>query len=179
VPCYVSGTGGFAVFDPIEEAERHWMARGLTEGAPGMAVVISTTRAAQIFLGRIDAVLKPFDLTFARCEALALLLFSRAGALPLGKMSVRLQVHPTSVSHAVNRLEDQGLVRRLQHPTDGRTVLAEITPSGRRRATAALAALNAEAFAELGLDDDELQQLFRLLRKVRRAAGDLTESAEV
>ena len=55
---------------------------------------------------------RPYGLTFARFEALALLSFSRRGALPLGKIGDRLQVHPTSVTNTVNRLERDGLVRR-------------------------------------------------------------------
>ena len=42
-----------------------------------------------------------------------LLGFSREGALPLGKAGARLQVHQTSVTNAVDRLEAQGFVRRV------------------------------------------------------------------
>src|ERR1044072_9359696 len=73
----------------------------------------------------------PFDLTFARYEALVLLTFSRKGALPLGKMGERLMIHPTSVTNIVDRLEAQGLVKRRPHATDRRTTLAEITDEGR------------------------------------------------
>ena len=93
-----------------------------------MAAVTSVFRAQQIYLARIDAVLRPLGLTFARYEVLMLLMFSRAGSLPLSKVGARLQVHPTSVTNAVNRLEEQGLISRVPHPTDRRTTLAEITP---------------------------------------------------
>ena len=56
-----------------------------------------------------------------------LLAFSRTGALPITKASDRLQVHVTSVTHAIRRLESDGLVERLPHPTDGRTTLVKIT----------------------------------------------------
>ena len=36
-------------------------------------------------------------------------------------------IHPTSVTNIVDRLEGQGLVRRVDHPTDRRTTLCEIT----------------------------------------------------
>ena len=35
----------------------------------------------------------------------------------------RLQVHPTSVTNAVDRLEDAGLVTRATHPDDRRAYL--------------------------------------------------------
>ncbi len=95
-----------------------------------MAAVTSVFRAQQIYLARIDAVLRPLGLTFARYEVLMLLTFSRAGALPLSKVGTRLQVHPTSVTNAVNRLADDGLITRLPHPTDGRTTLAADHPGG-------------------------------------------------
>ena len=45
-----------------------------------------------------------------------LLLFSRRGSLPMARIGERLQVHPASVTNAVDRLEAQGLVRRVPHP---------------------------------------------------------------
>jgi len=46
-------------------------------------------------------------------------------------MGARLMVHPASVTNAVDRLEAEGLVRRIPHPTDRRATLAEITEKGR------------------------------------------------
>ena len=165
---------GALPFDPIVEARRHWHDHGWEDVADGMAAVTSVTRVAQILLNRVDQVLKPFGLTFARFEVLALLEFSRSGALPLGKVGARLQVHPTSVTSAVDRLEAQGFVRRTPHPSDGRATLAELTDGGRTAVRDATAALNREVFADLGLDDGELRTLFTLLEKMRRAAGDFT-----
>src|SRR5579872_6067259 len=108
-------------FDPIEEARRQWISHGWTDAAAAMAAITSIMRAEQIVLGRVDEVLRPYDLTFARYEALALLSFSRNHALPLSKIGQRLQVHPTSVTNTVDRLEAQGLARRVPHPTDRRT----------------------------------------------------------
>ena len=59
-----------------------------------------------------------------------LLSFSRRGALPLGKIGERLQVHATSVTPLVKRLEAAGLITPTPHPEDGRAVLASITPTG-------------------------------------------------
>ena len=86
-------------FDPIDEAARQWALRW--SGVEQMHAVTSLMRVQQLVLGRLDELLKPHGLTFARYEALVLLTFSRAGALPLGKMGRRLQVHPTSVTSIV------------------------------------------------------------------------------
>ena len=159
-------------FDPIAEARRQWEAHGWAEAAGGMAAVTSVFRAQQIYLARIDAVLRPLDLTFARYEVLMLLLFSRAGALPLNKVGARLQVHPTSVTNAVDRLEAHGLLRRVPHASDKRTTLAEITEEGRRMALKATDAVNREVFSDPGLSGSDTRELVSVLRQLRGAAGD-------
>ncbi|WP_131768390.1 MarR family winged helix-turn-helix transcriptional regulator [Candidatus Protofrankia californiensis] len=159
-------------FDPIEEARRQWTAHGWADAADGMAAVTSVMRAQQIILARTDEVLRPFELTFARYELLMLLLFSRAGSLPMSKVGNRLQVHPTSVTSAVDRLSSQGLVRRIPHPTDRRATLAEITAAGRELATAATVALNERVFADPGLSPEQIGPLVEILRELRSRAGD-------
>src|SRR4051812_50209291 len=96
-----------------------------------MAAVTSLMRAQQIVSARVEEVLRPFGLTFARYEVLMLLLLSRRGTLPMARIGERLQVHPASVTNAVDRLEGQGFVRRTSHPPDRRTTLGEVT-DGRR-----------------------------------------------
>ena len=158
--------------DPIAEAKRQWDERGWTDASEGMAAVTSIMRTQQILLSRIDGVLKGFDLTFARFELLALLSFARSGTLPMAKASARLQVHPTSVTNAVDRLERAGLVRRVAHPTDGRATLVEITPEGRVRALAATRKLNSVVFSQPGFNATELVELNGMLGRFRRDAGD-------
>lgn len=159
-------------FDPIAAARDNWAARGWEDAAAGMAAVTSVMRAQQILLSRVDAVLRPLGLTFARYEVLMLLSFARSGSLPLSKVGSRLQVHPASVTNAVDRLEAQGLVRRVPHPSDRRAVLAEITTAGRALADKATAAMNDEVFRHPGLPPRKLEQLIDLVTDLRRDAGD-------
>lgn len=137
-----------------------------------MTVVTSIMRAHQILLSRVDATLKPFGLTFARYELLTLLSFTRAGRMPLSSAAGRLQVHPTSVTNTVDRLEAAGLVRREPHPTDGRATLVALTDAGREIAAAATAALNADVFAEPGLDAEDAETLIQVIARLRASAGD-------
>ena len=157
-------------FDPIDEAARQWALRW--DGVEQMHAVTSLMRVQQLVLGRLDELLKPHGLSFARYEALVLLTFSRAGALPLGKMGRRLQVHPTSVTSIVDRLESAGLVVRRRHPDDKRAVLAEITDAGRAAVEAATADLVGAEFGLGVLADEQLQALSGMLKPVREAAGD-------
>ncbi|MFC4605775.1 MarR family winged helix-turn-helix transcriptional regulator [Rhodococcus kronopolitis] len=158
--------------DPIEEAHRQWEAHGWGDVADGMAAVTSLMRAQQIMMARVEEVLKPSGLTFSRYELLTLLTFTRSGALPMAKASARLQVHPTSVTNAVDRLESAGLVRRMPHPSDRRATLIEITQDGRDLALRATAQLNEQVFARPGLSGDKLDTLVRILAELRRSAGD-------
>jgi DNA-binding MarR family transcriptional regulator len=157
-------------FDPIDEAARQWAQHW--DGVPQMHAVTSLMRVQQLVIARLDALLKPFGLTFARYEALVLLTFSSRGSLPLGKMGERLQVHPTSVTSIVDRLESAGLVVRRRHPEDGRAVLAEITKSGRALVERATTELVGADFGLGVLEDEGLRELSELLRPVRQSAGD-------
>src|SRR3954447_20572328 len=123
------GTKRKLPFDPIDEARRHW--EGRWGRGDAMAAATPALRVQQIVLGLVAEALRPFDLTFARYEALVLLQFSRKGSLPLGKMGERLMVHPTSVTNIVDRLQAQGFLKRGAHPPARRTPRAEIPDAGR------------------------------------------------
>jgi DNA-binding MarR family transcriptional regulator len=137
-----------------------------------MMAVTSVMRVHQILLARLNEALDPFDLTFARYEALMLLHLSRAGSLPLGKMGVRLQVHPTSVTNLVDGLERLGYATRAPHPSDRRTTLATITGRGREVAEQATDTLNALQFGVAPLKRGELETVTGILERLRSAAGD-------
>lgn len=162
-------------FDPIQRAGENWER---TWGpATAMRAATSVFRAQQILLARFDEALRSYELTFARYEALVLLRFSRSGTLPLKVIGSRLMVHPTSVTNTVERLTAAGLVERRPNPTDGRGILASITPAGRdvvERATVDLVALD---FGLGDISDQRLDDLFETLREVRYAAGDVARAA--
>jgi DNA-binding MarR family transcriptional regulator len=159
-------------FDPIEEAGRQWRKHwGPTAAVPMMAVT-SVMRVQQIWLARLNETLTPFELTFARYEALMLLYLSRTGALPLGKIGIRLQVHPTSVTNLIDGLEKLGYADRMPHPDDRRTTLAAITERGREVAASATQALNENRFGTEPLRRRELESLTSVLETARRQAGD-------
>lgn len=139
-----------------------------------MALVTSIMRVQQVFLARIEAILRPSGLTFARYEVLRLLAFSRRGVLPVGKIGERLQVHPASVTNAVQRLERAGLVDRRANPDDGRGVLTEITPAGRRLVAACTDRLNSEVFSVVPLGHLQQRRTYAALQQIRKAFGDFT-----
>ncbi|MYW92767.1 MarR family transcriptional regulator [Amycolatopsis rubida] len=159
-------------FDPIARAAQLWEDRIGPAGT--MAAVTGVMRVQQIIQSAVDGALKPHGLTFARYEALVLLTFSRNARLPMRVMGERLQLHPTSVTNIVDRLERDGLVKRVPHPTDRRTTLVEITEEGRALRETATAAVTGIDFGLTGLTGRQVEQLTELLTKVRKSAGDFT-----
>ena len=81
-------------------------------------------------------------------------------------------MHVTSVTHAIRRLEANGLVQRLPHPTDGRTTLVTITDLGRSTVEDATATLNAKVFGDIGISDEQSQSLVSSIETLRHSAGD-------
>ena len=162
-------------FDPIAEAGRLWEAQWGADAVPAMRAVTSIMRAQQILLGRLNELLKPLGLTFPRYEALMLLYYSSRGTLPLGLMGERLQVHRASVTNVIDRLEAQGLVRRVPHASDRRAVIAELTAEGRRVAQEATERLNRELFGLGSLDAEQLGAVFDVLCPLRMDADDFAD----
>jgi DNA-binding MarR family transcriptional regulator len=69
-------------------------------------------------------------ISVARASALSVLVF--AGPRSLGELADAEQVTPPTMSKLVVALEEEGLVRRRPHSTDGRSVRLEATAKGRR-----------------------------------------------
>ena len=158
--------------DPIAAARANWERAGWGDVVEGMVAVTSVMRAHQILLARVENALRPYDLSFSRFELLRLLAFSRSGALPITKASELLQVHVTSVTHAIRRLEADDLVEREPHPTDGRTTLVRITDLGKSTVEEATVTLNREVFADIGMSDSESRSLAASIETLRRNSGD-------
>ena len=158
--------------DPILEAYRLWNENGWEDCAAGCTAVTSLMRVHQVLTQQADRVLAPIELTFARYELLVRLYF-REGALPLNQLGKQLQIHQTSITSLVDRLEKQGLIERVPHPTDRRSTLARITPAGRVLTGKAINLLNSELYRDLGLPGDEARLLIGLLMKMRRSWNDI------
>lgn len=160
------------LLDSIAEARRLWTDHGWGEAATGMAAVTSLMRAQAIVLRRVENALRPMGISFARYEVLMLLQFSQHGSLPMSLLGQRLQVHQTSVTNAVDRLERAAYVRRQPHPSDRRATIIAITDAGREIADKATEVLNRDVFRAPGLSPERAQNLIDLLTDLRQEAGD-------
>ncbi|MGA7396412.1 MAG: MarR family transcriptional regulator [Solirubrobacterales bacterium] len=165
--------------DLLREARRQWERNWGEEPAPAMAAVTTLMRAQQILMAHLNEKLEPFDLTFARYEALMLLFLSSRGSLPMGKIGERLQVHATSVTSLIDRLERSGYVVRTAHPSDRRTTLGKITPVGIGVAEKATAMLNLDKFGMAVLPAESHEELIELLDQIRQVGGDVVAAEPV
>jgi DNA-binding MarR family transcriptional regulator len=157
-------------YDPVEGARQRWLEKGWTDSADGMAAVVSVMRAEQIFLNEATDLLRPLGLTVARYQVLGMLRWNES--MTLGVLGNHLWITAATVTNAIDRLEAAGLCKRVSHPDDARATLAEITAKGRKLFDRAVEELNVKLFATVGLSEDELNDLIRLVRKIRAAAGD-------
>jgi DNA-binding MarR family transcriptional regulator len=114
-------------------------------------------------------------------EEKALDLLERSGALTAGELARRSGLAPASVTALINRLEAKGFVRRVQNPSDGRSVLVEVDSE---RVYATVAPLFADWVGSLqelyaGYSDEQLEVILHFLneaaRRQREATARLTE----
>lgn len=134
----------------------------MSDAPPLLLALLHTARAQQ---ERLDAAFALLGLSGARQGVLDEL--ARAeGPLALGDIAARQSCVRSNVTQLVDRLEAEGLVRRVMDPADRRSVRAEMTPLGEERRAAGARAL-AEVFQAF---DDTLSETDRAaLRRVLAA----------
>jgi len=112
-----------------------------------------------------------FDVTLPRFDLLAQLDRAPDG-MTLGELSRRMMVTNGNITGLVDRLEEQGLVKRRTSPRDRRSQFVSLTAAG-RRTFRTIARTHADWIAEMfaGLSDTELEPLMGLLAKTKASAG--------
>jgi DNA-binding MarR family transcriptional regulator len=128
--------------------------------------LITFLRAAQRVEARAEVALTETGLSLAKLGVLNHLVES-GEPLTLGELAGRISCVKSNMTQLIDRLEADGLVARVDHPADRRSVHAVITDEGRRRYAAGAKVL-AEQEKELltGLKTTELKQLSALLGQV-------------
>lgn len=134
------------------------------------ALVSSLAQVGHMIDHRLDSSLEPYGLSIAKMGVLRNLM-EAGGSAPLGYLAERLACVKSNITQLVDRLEADGLVRRMPDPEDRRSVRAVLTDKG-REAYAAGQAAQAQAERELveGLSADDRARLAALLRNLTQAA---------
>jgi DNA-binding MarR family transcriptional regulator len=156
-----------APFDVVEASRRVWLERWAPEAASGNAAFTAILRSYQLLVDQVNDVMRSFDITFPRYEILVWLATDPESARTLSWISKTLRVPPATVTNLIDRLEADGLVRRVPHPSDARTTLAVITARGRKLEAAATSALNSQVYERIGLSEQKRDRLIDLLAELR------------
>ena len=108
--------------------------------------------AGRAQFGRLEDALKAVGLSAAKYYVLSQLAEARE-PVALRELAQEQQCVPSNMTTLVDRLEADGLVRRIDDPTDRRSKRAELTALGREKAAAgaeAVAAVEAAFVESLG-----------------------------
>jgi DNA-binding MarR family transcriptional regulator len=158
-------------FDPLDWVLEHWRAQN-RPAAEYFVAASALFRTYQAVTARFDEALSEFDLTRTGYLLLATLFLSGNRARPLSYLSRHLLMHPTTITLVVDQMEQRGLVERIRHETDRRSILVHLTDAGREVADQATEALAAAKFG-LPIDLDTAIELVEVLRRVRRQINDI------
>lgn len=104
----------------------------VTESATGPHWTFSVMHAAHLIEDRIEQALGKVGLSLAKHGALSELA-SAGEPLTLSQLAARLSCVRSNMTQLVDRLESDGLVKRLDDPDDRRSVRAELTALGREK----------------------------------------------
>jgi DNA-binding MarR family transcriptional regulator len=126
------------------------------------------SHADHLFSARLEAALDRSGLSIAKFGVLKTL-SKESEPLPLGQLAERLACVKSNITQLIDRLEKDGLVRRVPDVEDRRSTRAVITKQGRRRYEAGLK-VQLELEEELldGLSLEEQAQVASALKKLTR-----------
>jgi DNA-binding MarR family transcriptional regulator len=142
---------------------------GQSHAAPasGDTVVFALLHSAHLLESRLEASLETVGLSLAKYGVLTLLA-NAGGPISLSQLAAKQSCVRSNMTQLVDRLEADGLVRRIDQPSDRRVVLAELTPLGVDRQAAGAERLEQEqaAFVRL-LSEPDRQALERALAAIK------------
>lgn len=132
---------------------------------------IALARCYATYARAVATKITDYGLTAAQFGILEAL--HHVGPLSLGELAEKLLVTGGNVTYVMDRLEDQGLVRRRRSGSDRRVVQASLTPEG-RALVAGVFPQHVEFVRGLAdhLEPEEQEELRRLLKKLGRAVAE-------
>ena len=132
-----------------------------TEGPLGLLTLL--IRSGRFAESRLDQSLDSAGLTFVKWRMLDALVKSTS-PVSLGKLADHLNCVKSNVTQLTDRLESEGIVRRVSDLEDRRSILMELTESGRqmhRAGTEALESTTRKLFATS--NEEQLNALRHIL----------------
>jgi MarR family 2-MHQ and catechol resistance regulon transcriptional repressor len=138
-------------------------------------VLWKAARAVEAYAEKSISQLEMCGSDFAVLEALL-----HKGPLAVNEIGKKVLLTSGSITVAVDRLEDKGLVERRAHGTDRRAKVVHLTKEGRRVITHAYSdhAADLERLASASLTKQERKTLIRLLKQIGYEAAGRTAKRE-
>ena len=135
-------------------------------------VLWKAAHAAQAYAEKSIAELEMCGSDFAVLEALL-----HKGSLPVNEIGKKVLLTSGSITVAVDRLEERGLVERRAHGTDRRARIVHLTREGKKLITRIYAehAADMEKLTAASLTKAERKTLISLLKKIGYKAATLSE----
>lgn len=126
-------------------------------------------RAVRAYAEKSISDLEMCDSDFAVLEALL-----HKGPLPVNEIGKKILLTSGSITVAVDRLEQKGLVERRAHGTDRRARVVHLTREGKKLITRVYGqhATDLEGLASVSLTTNERATLIRLLKKIGYEAAE-------
>jgi MarR family transcriptional regulator, 2-MHQ and catechol-resistance regulon repressor len=126
-------------------------------------VLWKAARAVETYAENSVAQLEMCGSDFAVLEALL-----HKGPLPVNEIGKKVLLTSGSITSAVDRLEEKGLVERRAHDTDRRAKMVHLTKQGKKLITAVYAnhAADMERLASASLTKKDRETLIRLLKQI-------------
>jgi DNA-binding MarR family transcriptional regulator len=160
--------------EPLKDARSSW--KRIYPGSDEFAAAVAILDAERIVAARMIAIFGKHSVTMADWSVMTTLKFAETEELPLGKIADVLDVHATTVTNAVDRLEKRGWVRRDPHAIDRRTIRAVLTDKGSKHLAEVQKALADAKFGLTALSATERRDLAALLIKI---IGDYRETTGI
>ena len=138
---------------------------GLDYEVEGIVDRINSLRTK--FRRALEETLSEHGLTWPEWKVLGSLVLGDGGCDSPGELANALEVSSGAMTNRLDRLEQDGLIRRAPDPQDRRGIKIELTDAGRQAWTDSTSAqAQKEAFVASALTKNEQRQLNRLLRKL-------------
>jgi DNA-binding MarR family transcriptional regulator len=141
--------------------------RDVATRVPTDSLMFAVLEAAGTVAERIEEALSTVGLSMAKYGVLAQLA-ETDDALPLSELAEMQSCVRSNITQLVDRLEREGLVRRIDDHEDRRVVRAELTPAGEERQREGARQVSGVEREFLGaLSDADRKALERALRAIR------------
>lgn len=133
----------------------------------GQGGMLGLLGVAQILQDRLEAALESVGLSIPKYFALQRLV-DAGEPVSLSSLAERQRCVRSNITQLIDRLETDGLVRRVSDPTDRRAVLATITPLGIERFEAGASAIgNVQTELASRIAPDDRESFMRVLTAIK------------